>query len=273
LTNYWRYVRFASNMVKYGTISREAVRALVVWPRLKSMENYLKNPTEVTRTREGFYIYTNPFDDTISLTIAQTGRFLESEEPLVTTIFNELVDEKSTVIDVGANIGWYTLLAARRAQKVYSFEPDPASLELLKRSILRNGFNNIEMYPCCVSDHTGTAILYLGDSRNLGLHSIVRNVGSKKIEVRSVTIDSIFPTQTIDLMKIDAEGAEQLVMQGASKMISEGRLKHVIMEWNPESWHSLQLLEAFDAFQADKKALFRYPRGVYNKNVFLVAKK
>ena len=200
---------------------------------------------------------------------------MENEEKQVTEIFKSLIDSGSLVVDVGANIGWYTLLAAKRARQVYSFEPYPVSFDLLQRSVSKNGFKNITAYPYCVSEHEGSVTLYLADSGNKGLHSIVRNVGSRTIDVRSVTIDSMFPRETIDLMKIDVEGAEVLVLLGASKMIEEGRLRRVVMEWNPWNPETLQhdhIFEKFNAFCGDQKTPFTFPRGVTNRNVLLVAK-
>jgi FkbM family methyltransferase len=273
--NLKKYLRFARNVIRFGALSSAAIRALVFWPHIRSIEEYLKNPTEITRTREGFYIYTNPLDDVISLGIAQTGRFVENEERQVTEIFKSLIERSSLVVDVGANIGWYTLLAAKRARKVYSFEPSPVSFSLLQRSVSKNGFKNVAAYPYCVSEREGSVTLHLADSGNKGLHSIVRNIGSQTIEVRSVTIDSMFPSETIDLMKIDVEGAELLVLLGAHKMIEEGRLRRIVMEWNPwasEAWQHNHIFEKFNAFCADQKTPFTFPRGIYNRNVFLVAK-
>ena len=137
----------------------------------------------------------------------------------------------AVVVDVGANIGWYTLRAARRAKKVYAFEPEPTNYELLQKAVRANGFSNVELEKLIVGDTDGETDLFL--SIDAGRHSTVRKSG-RKITVKCTTLDSFLPTQTIDVLKVDVEGAESRVLAGADEGIKGGRIRNIIMELNPE---------------------------------------
>ena len=88
-------------------------------------------------------------------------------EPNQTKIVKKYVHEGDVVIDVGAHVGYYTLLMAQlvgKNGKVYSFEPDPVNFELLKKSVEINGFENVVLIQKAVSDTTEKIKLFLGDN-------------------------------------------------------------------------------------------------------------
>src|SRR6185503_6407505 len=78
-------------------------------------------------------------------------------EKLETEIFLSLIKPHMTVLDVGAHIGYYTLLAAKRVKQVYCFEPDPETFQLLSRNVRTNGHTNVGCFQSAVSDKTGRA--------------------------------------------------------------------------------------------------------------------
>lgn len=135
---------------------------------------------------------------------------------------DKLIDEAfkaklgSTVFDVGAHIGWYTLKASKLvgpAGVVVSFEPSPKTFELLEQNTKH--CENIKRINGAVSNFNGFAMLQL--VTNPEEHSLVYS-SKKRIKVQTITLDS-FVTFKPDLIKIDVEGAELKVLQGAQKIL------------------------------------------------------
>ena len=202
------------------------------------MELYAKNPVALVHTH-GFDIFLDRADMGISPSIGVLGWY----ELKTTELFIKLVESGSTVIDVGANVGFFTLLAAKLAGKkgvVLSFEPDPTSFSLVSKSVQRNNFRNVRLFQTCISDTDGQQILYLSVTHHRGLHSISRDLGGPRITVPSARLDTVADSldiDEIDLLKIDVEGAEPEVLDGATRLLSEHRVRNIIMEWeHPEVW-------------------------------------
>jgi len=132
----------------------------------------------------------------------------------------------STVIDVGAHIGAFSIFVASLARhaKVYSYEPEPSNYALLKENIKINGFEGkIRPLNLAVLASRGTAKLYLRD-RSIS-HSTTAAAcvgGSTGIEVPCVSLEDIFEDNHLDrcdLLKINAEGAEYPILLNASEEI------------------------------------------------------
>jgi FkbM family methyltransferase len=144
-------------------------------------------------------------------------------------------------VDVGANVGMHTLAAGRAMQgqgKIIAFEPFESTKRMLEKSLSMNGFSSIaEVHQAAVSNVSGYQSLYLGAGS--GLHSLFpqdapRNVSQVTVEVPLVRLDEIIPPgQKIDLLKIDAEGAELDVIQGGVSLISGNPDIALIVEFGP----------------------------------------
>lgn len=199
---------------------------------------YARNPVTLVHTH-GFDIGLDPKDMGVSPSIAVLGW----HEMKTTELFIKLIGKGSTVVDVGANIGFFTLLAARLVGEkgiVLSFEPEPASFSLLTKSVERNNFDNVKLFQRCISNLDGQRQLHLSVTHNKGLHSIATDLGGPSIPVQSVRLDTVasgLRIGSIDLLKIDVEGAEPEVLEGAERLLSESRVRNIIMEWDhPETW-------------------------------------
>ena len=150
--------------------------------------------------------------------------------------------------DVGANTGYYTLMLAKKFQQVRAFEPNPDALNILRRKIAKNHYQNVRIVPVALSDSVGTSRLYLhtevrektiGSSNSL-IPSLkdVRNktkegneIGDVPfVEVETDTVDNLLGIERVDLMKIDVEGAEFMVLNGAMKALDEGRITNLLIE-------------------------------------------
>ncbi len=137
--------------------------------------------------------------------------------------------------DVGANIGAITLVAARLCRRVVAFEPDPRSLDILRRNLLANDLGNVEVVPGALGVETGSTVLYQAPSVNTGMTSLMegRSTSARETRVQVYRADDLIaqrPDIAPSVMKIDVEGAEHLVLAGARGLLGSGRLRAVVFE-------------------------------------------
>ncbi len=148
------------------------------------------------------------------------GYWLGSYELRKREAFEGVISPGSVVFDVGANVGYYSLLAAVLAGKmgrVYAFEPLPRNVKYLRRHVALNKMKNIEVIEAAVSDHEGEGSFDLGASTAMG-H--LAEVG--EIKVHMVSLDGLFKAgeiQAPNFIKIDVEGAEAAVVRGAFELL------------------------------------------------------
>jgi FkbM family methyltransferase len=149
--------------------------------------------------------------------------------------------------DVGANTGYYTLRLAPRFGQVRAFEPNPDAVKILKNKIAKAGIQNVTVEPLALADFVGTSKFYLFThvrEKTLGSrNSLIRDssmrpdaspveemITTPSIEVETTTADSLLGSGKVDLMKIDVEGAEFMVLRGASGALSQGRIHRLVIE-------------------------------------------
>ena len=164
-------------------------------------------------------------------------------EPYTTDVFSKVLREGTTVIDIGANIGYFTLLAASRvgeSGKVFAFEPEPQNYALLVKNINVNGFKNVQPFQKAVSRSTGKMALYLGTQS--GTHSLfsVRETTTKSITVDLVSLDEFFKEKkcAIDVIKVDVQGAEMDVLMGMQTLIKDNYYLKIFTEFEPDLEHA-----------------------------------
>ncbi|MDP8265649.1 MAG: FkbM family methyltransferase [Candidatus Aceula meridiana] len=162
-------------------------------------------------------------NETIGRQIAWNGGYEIAESRFIA----DFIKPTDVCLDVGANIGYYTLLMASRVPKgqVYSFEPVPLCYHLLQSSIYFNKFVNITVNNCAVGEEAGKEPLFIAsDSAFSSLRSSIECNFAKKIDVKVITLDDYTSSEGIakvDFLKIDVEGAEMLVINGATKLLSD----------------------------------------------------
>ena len=136
--------------------------------------------------------------------------------------FIQQVKTGSVVYDIGANVGFYTLLASvlvGGAGRVVAFEPLPANLAYLTKHLALNNVRNTQVIEAAVSDENGTAMFTDITERSSGHFDL-----SGKLEVRTVRLDTLCENGEIplpDVMKIDVEGAEYQVLRGALSILEK----------------------------------------------------
>ena len=150
------------------------------------------------------------------------GYWLGSYEMNKRLAFEREISPGAVTYDIGANVGYFSLLAAKLAGpegQVYAFEPLPRNTEFLRKHVKINHFDNIEVIEAAVSDHSGEAHFDLGASSAMG-H--LAEAGG--IQVRMVTLDEMLAAGELrapDYMKVDVEGAEFETLKGARKLLEE----------------------------------------------------
>jgi FkbM family methyltransferase len=161
-------------------------------------------------------------------------------EPGVTRLVEAMLKPGMTVVDVGAHIGYFALLAARRvgpAGRVYAFEPAPENYELLLRNISLNGYQHIIPVRKAVSNHEGVETFFLHpDSVAHSLQAQTFGRARARMAVDTTTLDRFFASQgwpLVHLMKLDIEGAEPEALDGMAQLLARNRGLRLILEFIP----------------------------------------
>jgi FkbM family methyltransferase len=150
----------------------------------------------------------------------------ETYEPNVTAVLVRYLRSGATVIDVGAHIGLHTLMFSRHVGalgQVLAVEPSPANASLLRRHLAWNGCTNVSVIEAAAGRHEGAIeFVYRPDANDLGgfANSIAYDIGGLRRRVSMTTLDALCDGLVPDLIKIDVEGAELAVLQGAEKLLA-----------------------------------------------------
>ncbi len=215
---------------------------------LASPEFRLNNPEEVPYAHqrnivikeigEGLRLFVDLADVVIGLNIV-LGSFEVSE----TAFIRATVQPGQSVIDLGTNVGYFTMHMAERVGptgKVYGFEPLPRNADMAAQSIAENRFEGrVVLHRVAVGAAPGTAhLLYEIDTMHSGGSYLVEDshtglVGHAVREVDLVTLDQLDMQRPIGFIKMDIEGAEALACRGAEAILREDR-PIVMAELNPD---------------------------------------
>jgi FkbM family methyltransferase len=163
-------------------------------------------------------------------------------EPHITAWVSRRLAPGDTFVDVGANIGYYSLLASRLVGKtgtVVAIEASPRIFADLLINLELNGISNVRAVNVAASESEGTAKIYRGHEHNTGLSTTLEGLGfDLECEVHAAPLSAILKPEELRctrLVKIDVEGAEWSVVAGMGSLIKEGRPDvEIIMEVNPE---------------------------------------
>jgi FkbM family methyltransferase len=160
-------------------------------------------------------------------------------EPLETQLVLDTVGSGQTAVDVGANIGYYTLIMSRLVGpqgRVVAFEPEPANIALLRKNLELNGIRNVTVLEQAVADKCSRGHLYLSPD-NLGDHRLLDAAGGRKsCPVDIVSLDGCphLDGSAIHFVKIDTQGSELSVLDGMAGLIENNReALSVLMEFSP----------------------------------------
>ena len=154
-------------------------------------------------------------------------------QPEETKLIKKIVKKKHTVLDIGANIGYFTLIMANQAKQVHAFEPELRNFEILKKNVQLNRLSNVKLYNLAVTETTGMTKLHLADIGR-GMHRIYPSYWCKGgvTDVGTVRIDDIIGDA--NFVKMDIEGSELGALKGMIKLLKKGDIT-LIMEFHPPS--------------------------------------
>jgi len=174
-------------------------------------------------------------DQHVSKGIADHGVW----EAYETQLFIERIHVDSIVVDVGANIGYYSLIAADQLQgsgQVIAFEPDVSNFALLEKNLQENDLSGVQAVNAALSNENRSGHLYLSDS-NFGDHQIYDNGDHRPHQAIELVNGSEYlqgKIARIDLLKIDTQGAEYGVIAGLMSLLqASGSELSIIIEFWP----------------------------------------
>lgn len=211
-------------------------RRLALWLRKPVLLTLGEQPADVDRL--GFRLRLVTHDNVSERRVLFTPQFFDSAE---LAVLRNRIRPGFRFIDVGANAGLYSLFVATRAgleANIVAVEPQPAMLERLHTNIALNGFTTIHVAPIALADRDGSITLHLS-ADNRGQASVA-NTSGEAVEVPCRTLLSLMDTrgmQQADAMKIDIEGAEDIVLGAFFATAPRERWPRLIfMERNSTKW-------------------------------------
>ncbi len=150
----------------------------------------------------------------------------------VESVLTELITGDTTFVDVGANVGYFTLFSSRLAQTVYAFEPVPAVFTRLSRNVALNGLKNVRAFQCAVSKKRERLKIFESKISPGHDSTVKRFEHGRSILVDSLSLDEVIePSARSVVMKVDVEGSEMDVLIGALGLIRSGRVSAIVLEW------------------------------------------
>jgi FkbM family methyltransferase len=173
---------------------------------------------------EGFRMYASPSDWAVGQTILRDRAY----EPHVTRAVRSVLRPGMVFVDVGANIGYFSLLSAAAVGptgRVFAFEPSPRNCAMLHFSAAANGFRNIEIHPFAVFESAQLLVYDTQGSNGIvsDLTDDARILAYREV-ARACTLDGVLGVAgRVDAIKLDIEGAEYCALRGAQGVLRRHR--------------------------------------------------
>lgn len=179
-----------------------------------------------------FQIYARRDDHPIGYTLVEHQEY----EPRLTTFLQQMLKPGNIIIDLGANIGYHTLLAASivsEAGHVYAVEPNFVNLQLLYASLYQNRFFHVTVFPYAASNNC--SILKLKEFGSNGVTGTPERYRESVQYIQSARMDDLIPANhKVDFIKMDIEGYEPFAFQGMTRIIERYK-PTLVTEFSP--WH------------------------------------
>jgi len=167
--------------------------------------------------------------------------------------YNFVLKKNSIIIDIGANIGEFSIYCARNKHHVFAIEPDVTAYNLLIKN--SNNYSNIKCFNLAISNFTGSQYIYL--STLTASTSIIKpndnNTNRESISVRGLTLDDFIEKNNIkrvDFLKVDCEGAEPEMLEGLKKY--RNIIKYFSIDCGAERNGKFTYKEVIDSFSKNK---------------------
>ena len=141
-------------------------------------------------------------------------------EPLETEVVVRLLNPGAVFVDCGANLGWYTVIAAAYGATVIAFEPEPNNLRLLRANIEANDVStDVTVHPVGLGRRAGSGRLSLSDE-NQGDHQLGERPDRPSIEIEVVTLDAALEGVKPRMLKLDTQGSEVAILDGGAQTLA-----------------------------------------------------
>lgn len=204
-------------------MARSRIRSLLGLWRWIWRKHVLRQPYQIRRIHD-YSMYLDHRVPGVSRPLAIHG----SREEDKTELLRRELEPGMVHLDLGANIGYYALFAARRVGpngRVICLEPDPRNLEVLRRNVALNKMDGfVEVHALAASDATGQATMYTAAASNL--NTLVKQVevkasSARPVSVETVTIDALMAARGghLNFLRMDIEGYEVEALRGAMKTL------------------------------------------------------
>ena len=162
-------------------------------------------------------------------------------EGAATRLFATIVKPGMTVVDLGANIGYYTVLSSRLTGtegRVYSFEPDSRAYAYLRRNIEANRSANVDAFRLAVGESGKTS--WFNPDPHLAEGYLTSGSGKHRTRVEVISLDEFFSKHQwppVDLVKMDVEGSEGSALKGMRQLASKNKQMRLVMELSLNALH------------------------------------
>ena len=187
----------------------------------------------------GGHLFRCNLRDSISREVCFTGHY----EPQETALVRSILRPGMNFVDVGANWGYFTLLAASlvgEKGRILSLEPDPRLFPILDENVTRSGLDQVTALQIAAGSEGGFLSLSGYDDKgdNFGVSRVVSNPNDHEhiYQVNSDSLDNLLTRRrldSVDLMKMDVEGAEFFAITGLERSLAAGRIKRLLLELHP----------------------------------------
>lgn len=169
-------------------------------------------------------------DQVMTPIISASGSWEDDEAAWLRSV----IDVGQTVIDCGANVGYFTLLMSRAVGpggSVVAVEPERENLRLLRHNLWTNGADNVRVIAAAANYERGSLALR-HNAYNKGDHQTHRQSGADDVLVPCVTLDEVLPDARVDIIKIDTQGSDHLVVAGMKNILDRNPAAKLLVEFS-----------------------------------------
>jgi FkbM family methyltransferase len=189
--------------------------------------------------RENVLIHTH-YGEILELDLKQ---FLERDiyatgfwEKMETDFIRSWLKPGDTFLDIGANIGYFTTLAASCVGpkgQVIAIEATPTTVVRLQRNLALNSCAHVRVHAVAVGELEGSIQMEVREVGNIGGNAISITTNTTQSTIPMHRLDDLLPSQRFALIKMDIEGSEYKALRGAQSLITQGFLPHILFEYSP----------------------------------------
>lgn len=192
-------------------------------------EAAVRSQIRTAQTRYGFAMRLD-LGQFVDRTIYCTGGW----EPLETRVIAAALTPGDSFVDVGANIGFFSLLAQRLVGpkgRVHAIEATPSTADLLEHNIALSGAGAITVHRCAAGDRDGAVTMVVHDVGNIGSNHLSFDDAGPAIPLRR--LDGLLGGAAVRLIKLDIEGAEAMALRGAGALLDGDTAPALLFEFSP----------------------------------------